>query len=271
MTSATAHTTSADERVPGPAAPDAAPVDIAGDRVPFARLVSLEVRKMVDTRSGMWMLITMAGISFLVCGILLIWGNEPGDTDFATFLGLISMPLMVLLPIMGIMSATQEWSQRTGLATFTLVPRRGRIIAAKSIASLVLTLVLLAAGAVAAAAATLIGGGEFTMQGVSAAGLTIAALIFTLQGVAFGAAFLNTPIAIVASLVLPTVWSILTSMITRVQDIAPWLDLQVVTAPLINGDMAGGKDWAQLATASLAWVALPLAIGTYRILTREVK
>ena len=264
MTTTTAPSTTTDP-TPAPA-----PIGLAGDRIPFVRLVSIELRKMVDTRAGMWMLITMAAISFLVAGGLLLWGHDGGE-PFTSFLGLIVTPTMILLPIMGIMSATQEWSQRTGLATFTLVPRRGRIIAAKSIASLVLTLVLLAAGAVAAAAATLIGGGEFTMQGVSADGLTIAALIFTLQGVAFGAAFLNTPIAIVASLVLPTVWSILTSMITRVQDIAPWLDLQVVTQPLIDGDMAGGEDWAQLATASLAWVALPLAIGTYRILTREVK
>lgn len=270
MTTATTHTDSTDHGAPSAAAATHPPIDVSGDRVPFIRLAGLEVRKMVDTRAGMWMLITMAAIGFLVSGILLIWGNEPGDTDFSTFLTLISMPLLILLPIMGILSATQEWSQRTGLATFTLVPRRGRVIAAKCVAALVLTLVLLAAGAVAAAAATLLGGGEFTMQGVSAGGLTVAALVFTLQGVAFGAVFLNTPIAIVASLVLPTIWTILTSMITRVQDIAPWLDLQMVTDPLIAGTMSG-KDWGQLATASLTWVVLPLAIGTWRILTREVK
>lgn len=270
MTTATARTTTSDGGTAPGATTARPPVDISGDKVPFVRLAGLEVRKMVDTRAGMWMLITMGGIGFLVSGMLLIWGNDPGDTDFSTFLELIFMPLMVLLPIMGIMSATQEWSQRTGLTTFTLVPRRGRIIAAKCVAGLVLTLVLLAAGAVAAAGATLIGGGEFTMVGVSGGGMVLAALIFTLQGVAFGAAFLNTPIAIVSSLVLPTIWTILTSMISRVQDIAPWLDLQEVTAPLMTGEMAG-KDWAQLGTGSLVWVGIPLAIGTYRILTREVK
>lgn len=244
-------------------------VDVTGDRVPLTRLVALEVRKMVDTRSGMWMLITMAAIGFLVCGLLLIWGSGD-DQAFPTFLALVSMPLMILLPIMGIMSATQEWSQRTGLATFTLVPRRGRVVLAKCLAALVLTLVLLAAGALAAALSTLVSGGEFTLTGISAGGLVLTALIYTLQGVAFGAAFLNTPIAIVASLALPTVWGILTSMITRVQDIAPWLDLEQVTAPLTEGTMTG-ENWAQLGTASLAWVGVPLAIGCYRILTREVK
>ncbi|MGN7249258.1 ABC transporter permease [Janibacter anophelis] len=247
----------------------AAPVDISGDRIPFVRLVVIELRKMVDTRAGMWMLITMAGISFLVAAGLLLWGEDGGE-PFTNFLGLIVMPTMILLPIMGIMSATQEWSQRTGLATFTLVPRRGRIIAAKIAAALVLCLLLLTAAGAAAALGTALGGGEFSLTGISLAGVVLAGLIYTLQGVAFGAAFLNTPIAIVSSLVLPTVWTVLTAMSTWMSDAAQWLDLNVVTGPLTTGTMTG-ENWAQLATASLVWVGLPLAIGTHRILTREVK
>lgn len=246
------------------------PVDISGDRIPFVRLVSIELRKMVDTRAGMWMLIVMGGIGFLVTAALLIWGQDGADQAFSNFLGLIVIPMMVLLPIMGIMSATQEWSQRTGLATFTLVPRRGRIVAAKIGAALLLCLALLAAGAIAAALGTLIAGGEFSLTGVSLGGIVIAGLVYTLQGVAFGAAFLNTPIAIVASLVLPTIWTVLTAMITWMQDVSKWLDLNVVTGPLTSGTMTG-ENWAQLATATGFWVGIPLAIGSYRILTREVK
>ena len=100
--------------------------------------------------------------------------------------------------------------------------------------------------------------------------MVLTALIFTLQGVAFGAAFLNTPIAIVASLALPTVWTILTAMIERMAQVATWLDLNLVTGPLTEGTMTG-ESWAQLATASAMWVGLPLVIGSYRILTREIK
>ena len=98
----------------------------------------------------------------------------------------------------------------------------------------------------------------------------LAAVIYTLQGVAFGAALLSTPMAIVASLALPTVWTILTAMIQRMQDVAAWLDLQLVTGPLTEGTMTG-ENWGHLATATAVWVGLPMAIGTYRILTREVK
>lgn len=263
MTTTTAPSTTTDP-TPAPA-----PIGLAGDRIPFVRLVSIELRKMVDTRAGMWMLITMAAISFLVAGGLLLWGQDGGE-PFTSFLGLIVTPTMILLPIMGIMSATQEWSQRTGLATFSLVPRRGRVIAAKVAASLVLSLVLLVAAGIAATLGTLLGGGEFTLTGVSLAGVVLAGLLYTMQGVAFGAAFLNTPIAIVSSLVLPTVWTVLTAMSERMSDVARWLDLQLVTGPLTEGTMTG-ENWGQLATATAVWVGLPMAIGTYRILTREVK
>ncbi|MHA7127558.1 ABC transporter permease [Janibacter indicus] len=249
--------------------PAPAPIDLAGDRIPFARLVGVEVRKMVDTRAGMWMLITMAAISFVVCGVLIAVG-EGDDISMATFLGFITMPMLVLLPIMGIMSATQEWSQRTGLATFTLVPRRGRVLSAKVVASLVLALGLLVVAALAAALSTLVSGGGFALEGLSVPGLVLTALIFTLQGVAFGAALLNTPLAIVTSLALPTVWTMLTSMSERMSDIAQWLDLNIVTGPLVEGTMTG-SDWGHLATGGLAWVGVPLAIGTYRVLTREIK
>lgn len=249
--------------------PAPAPIDLAGDRIPFARLVGVEVRKMVDTRAGMWMLITMAAISFVVCGVLIAVG-EGDDISMATFLGFITMPMLVLLPIMGIMSATQEWSQRTGLATFTLVPRRGRVLSAKVVASLVLALGLLVVAALAAALSTLVSGGDFALEGLSVPGLVLTALIFTLQGVAFGAALLNTPLAIVTSLALPTVWTMLTSMSERMSEIAQWLDLYIVTGPLVEGTMTG-SDWGHLATGGLAWVGVPLAIGTYRVLTREIK
>ena len=43
--------------------------------------------------------------------------------------------MTVVLPIIAILSITGEWSQRTGLTTFTLVPHRNRVIAAKAVSS----------------------------------------------------------------------------------------------------------------------------------------
>ncbi|RYC14789.1 ABC transporter permease [Nocardioides zhouii] len=237
--------------------------------VPFGRTLQAELRKMVDTRAGRWMVIVMAAATVVVLAAFIIWGPAE-EATFASLVQLSTVPLAMLLPILGIMATTAEWSQRTGLVTFTLEPRRGRVVLAKALAALLLALALLVVAFAAAAAATPFGTGEWDLSAAAAGGVVLALMIFVLQGVAFGLLFLNTPVAIVTVLVLPTVWSIATSIIGALEDAGTWLNLDSVTAPLFTGEMAG-KDWAHLATSGAVWVLLPLAVGTYRVLHREVK
>ena len=255
-----------------PASPrHAAPTALEGSPgVPFARTFQAELRKMVDTRAGRWMVIVMAAASAIILAAFLIWGPAE-DASFRGLLELSTLPLAMLLPVLGIMAATAEWTQRTGLVTFTLEPRRGRVVLAKALAALALAAVVLVAAVAASALANLVGGtGEWDLDAAAGGGLVLALLIYVLQGVAFGLLFLNTPVAIVSVLVLPTVWSIATMAISALEDAGTWLNLDSVTAPLFAGEMAG-EDWAHLASASAVWVLLPLAIGTWRVLNREVK
>ncbi|MBL0749899.1 hypothetical protein [Nocardioides baculatus] len=247
------------------------PTPLAGQPgVPFSRTYRAELRKMVDTRSGRWMVIVMAAAAALILAGFVIWGPAE-DASFRGLLGLATLPLAMLLPIIGVMAATAEWSQRTGLVTFVLEPRRGRVVLAKALGALSLAVVVLAAAVAASALANVTGGtGEWDMTAAIAGGTVLALLVYVLQGVAFGLLFLNTPVAIVSVLVLPTVWSIATTAITSLQDVGRWLNLDTVTGPLFEGEMAG-QDWARLATSAAVWVLLPLAIGTWRVLHREVK
>lgn len=243
--------------------------DLGGQRgLSFLQLARIELRKSVDTRAGRWLLIALAAIVTLVCLALAIWGSE-ADQTYVSFLGTAVLPMTILVPVLGIMSATQEWSQRTGLTTFAFEPRRGRVVAAKMVAGVALGLAVLVVAFGAAALATVIAGGAWTLEGLSVAGVVLAVALFTLQGVGFGLALLNTPLAIVATLVLPTVWSILSSMFAWFSDVAPWLDLTTATGPLTEGTMQG-EDWGQLVTSAGLWVALPLAVGTWRVLRREI-
>jgi ABC-2 type transport system permease protein len=223
--------------------------------VPFARTLQAELRKMVDTRAGLWMVIVMTALAGIILAAFIIWGDA-SDASFDGLLQLATLPMAMILPILGIMAATAEWSQRTGLVTFTLEPRRGRVVAAKALASMLFALVVLAAA--------------FALSAAAAAGLVLALMLYVLQGVAFGLLFLNTPIAIVAVLVLPSVWGIATQLVSQLEEIGRWINLDRVTVPLFAGEM-GGRDWAQLATGVAVWVLLPLAVGTYRVLRREVK
>jgi ABC-2 type transport system permease protein len=238
--------------------------------VPFSRTLQAELRKMVDTRAGRWMVIVMAAVAAIILAAFLIWGPAE-DASFSGLLQLSTLPLAMLLPVLGIMAATAEWTQRTGLVTFTLEPRRGRVVLAKALAALLLAAIVLVVAVAASALANVVGGtGEWDLTAAAGGGLALALLIYVLQGVAFGLAFLNTPVAIVSALVLPMIWSIATTAVSALDDVGKWLNLDAVMQPLFAGEMAG-QDWAQLATAGGVWVLLPLAIGTWRVLTREVK
>ena len=239
--------------------------------VPISRTYRVELRKMVDTRSGRWMVIVMAAAAALVLTALLIWGPPTTCPSAACW---ASRPCRS--PCCCRSSASWQrppsGRQRTGLVTFILEPRRGRVVVAKVLAALSLAVVVLGA-AVRGVGARQRHRRRPVSADVTAAiagGTVLALLVYVLQGVAFGLLFLNTPVAIVSVLVLPTVWSIATVAISSLEEVGRWLNLDTVMAPLFEGEMVG-QDWARLATSAAVWVLLPLAIGTYRVLHREVK
>lgn len=237
----------------------------------------VELRKMVDTRGGQWLLLATGGITALAIGAVALWG-EGTDQTLRSYLSVAALPLGIFLPILGIMSATQEWSQRTGLVTFVLEPRRSRVILAKTVAAVILGGFLLAVAAVAAAVATAAtagpgassGTGTWRLDARMAGGLLLAMALYLVQGVGFGMAFLSTPLAIVSSFVLPAAWTTMSVLVPKVEELGAWLDLGRVSAPLTAGTMEG-QDWAHLLAGTAFWVGLPFAIGTWRVLTREVR
>ena len=126
---------------------------IQGARIPLLRLVRVELRKMFDTRSGFWLMASI-GISALLATAAVIVFAPDADQTYASFGSAVGMPMAVILPIVAILSVTSEWSQRSGLTTFTLVPSRGRVMAAKGAAAvLVVVSSAAAAGAAGSAAA----------------------------------------------------------------------------------------------------------------------
>ena len=52
----------------------------------------------------------------------------------------------ILLPVLGIMSVTSEWSQRTAMVTFTLEPSRSRFLAAKFVGTLIVAVAAVVIG-----------------------------------------------------------------------------------------------------------------------------
>ncbi len=244
-------------------------------RPSLARLTTVEMRKATDTRAGFWLL---AVIALAALGMVLVqmFTGDAEDRTFSEFVGGAQLPVGLLLPVVGILAVTGEWSQRTTLSTFALEPRRERVIAAKLSAA-----VLMAAGVVVAslAWATLANviaplvtdaDGSWSFSAEAFGRILLFQTVNVLIGTAFGLALLSTPLAIVLYFILPTLWTILGSTISALETPAEWLDLQNTTTPLIDGDLTG-EAWGQLGTSLALWLLVPLAFGLWRVTRSEIK
>ena len=100
--------------------------------IPLSRIVTTELRKMLDTRSGFWLTASIGILALLATAAVILFAPH-NELTYNTFVAAIGIPMTLVLPMFAILSVTGEWSQRSGLTTFTLVPHRGRVIAAKAI------------------------------------------------------------------------------------------------------------------------------------------
>lgn len=233
------------------------------------RLAAIELRKSADTRAGMWLLIVIALLAAAVVTITLIWGVQADRSLTPLFRATVEVTGLIL-PVLGILLVTSEWSQRTGLSTFALVPQRERIIVAKAIGAGVLTLAAVAAGLLVAMIGNAIAGDGWDLTLGALGRLTLNQLIVVLGGVAFGLAFMSSALAIVMYFVIPLGWAILGGTIAALDKPADWLDLTRPLTMLAEGGM-NGTDWAQLGTATAVWVGAVFVIGLIRLRRTELK
>jgi ABC-2 type transport system permease protein len=178
-------------------------IDISStEHVPMSRLARVELRKALDTRAGLWFAVSIIALVLVVEVIYAIASNE-NDRDFGTFLSIAGGVLGYFLPILIIMLVTSEASQRNGLVTFTLEPKRSRVVVAKFIAGIVLGILVMVMGAVMAVFGTVVGmllGGspEWSVDGnLLFNGFVLANVIGVFIGFAIAMLLMNTPAAIV--------------------------------------------------------------------------
>ncbi len=258
------------------------PLDISGTpQVTMATLAKVELRKALDTRAGRWLAI---GILGLVVVVTLIFSFAAGDGDrtFEIYLAIAGATLGYFMPLLVIMLVTSEASQRNGLVTFTLEPRRSRVVVAKFLAGFALAAIVTVIAFVIAVLGNLLGsalGGDGSWD-IDANqifnGFVLGNVIGVLVGFALSTLIMNTAGAIVAyfayTLILPTAVGILSALSDTFEDIAPWIEFNTAQAPLFMGDYTPtGEQWAQIATSGTIWLIVPLILGIWRLLRIEFK
>lgn len=260
----------------------AATLDITGSApIPFHRLVRVELRKSYDTRAGFWLIAVIGLLVVLVEGVVLavtVVQDQPlsyGDTT-----AVAAFVTSVLLPVLGIMVVTSEWSQRTAMVTFALEPRRPHVIGAKAMVGVLLTVATI----VFALVIGLITIGLYAaLQGESPVwdfgwtgfvGFFFTQVLAMLTGFALATLLLNTPAAIVIffvyTWVLPSLLMLGGALIGWFEDIVPWIDFQSAQAELYELPLSA-EQWGHLVVSGGLWLGVPLVLGVLRVLRAEVK
>jgi ABC-2 type transport system permease protein len=248
--------------------------------IPAARLIKVELRKMFNTRSGLWMLISIGVLSVVATGAVIIFAPEDTIT-YESFATAIGFPMSVILPMIAILAVTGEWSQRSGLTTFTLVPSRGRVIGAKAIATFLVGIGSMAVAFAVGALGNLAGSGLTGLDTVwnvplsTAPQIVLGNLVGMAIGFTLGVVLRNSAAAIVGyfvvSLVLPGILVLLAQVRDWFSDLQPWIDWNYTQVALFEGGTDTAREWAMLGSTTAIWIILPLLIGLLFLRRSEVK
>lgn len=256
------------------------PVRRTARPIPTTRLIKVELRKMFNTRSGFWMLISIGVLSVLATGAVIIFAPEDAVT-YESFATAIGFPMSVILPMIAVLGVTSEWSQRSGLTTFTLVPGRGRVISAKAIATFLVGVVSMAVAFAVGALGNVVGStlaGVDTVWDISlstAPQIVLGNLVGMAIGFTLGVVLRNSAAAIVGyfvvSLVLPGILALLAEVRDWFADLQPWIDWNYTQVGLFEGATDTAREWAMLGSTTAIWIALPLTVGLLFLRRSEVK
>jgi hypothetical protein len=168
---------------------------LADRRPPLARLVRLEIRKSLSTRSGIALAGAAAVLPAGAVALMIALNDTPPNA--ATMLALLGTLVSMLLIAVGVLSTAGEWTHGTVQTTFLAVPRRGRVLTAKYVGAALLGAAISAVvvGSTFAVAAI---GADFSWTGAGAAAVATvgAGAALTVVGAGIGAAIGNAPAAL---------------------------------------------------------------------------
>lgn len=161
------------------------------------RLVVLEARKSVSTRSGRFLTAASALVAPAAMTLAAVASKEAvGDvTGPIAIAGLLTGYVLISL---GVLSTAGEWTHRSIQTTYLVVPQRGRVLAAKVMAVALLGAVLAVVAALLSAGilAVVAHGAVWTEFGRVLLVAVAAGVVLAVTGAGVGAALANTPAAL---------------------------------------------------------------------------
>jgi hypothetical protein len=247
--------------------------------IPLSRITTTELRKMFDTRSGFWLMASIGILAFLATAAVILFAPDDQLT-YSTFTSAINIPMTVVLPVIAILSVTGEWSQRSGLTTFTLVPQRGRVVAAKALACVGVAVVTIPLTFGIGALGNLVGTSIAQLDPVwdltvpnlltNVLGNVLSMLLGFMLGVVIRSSVGALMAYFVYQFLLPMLSLILAASQDWFRDVQPWVDFDYAQSALFNGALTT-QQWTHLGVTGTVWLVIPMTIGLALVMRAEVK
>jgi ABC-type transport system involved in multi-copper enzyme maturation permease subunit len=182
--------------------------------------------------------------------------------------------------MVALLSITSEWSQRSGLTTFTYVPSRRRVVWAKTLSALIVAIASMLFAFVVGALGNVVGSaiaGVPTVWDLSVGhaltillGNLVSMSIGTILGMLLRSSAGGLVTYFVLVLLVPNLTSLLAASQHWFKELQPWVDLPYAQTYLFEG-MHTGAQWAHVATTIALWIVLPGIFGLRRVMRSEVK
>jgi ABC-2 type transport system permease protein len=240
-----------------------------------------ELFKMTTTRATKILLGFAVILPVVIFTLTLIYGFQNGVMGSPAVVNIASTAPLValLLGVVGVMCATQEYSQGTIRITLVATPNRLRVYVAKLLTtlyiSIVSTTILLALCLIATQIVMTIRGGQFELIGNDARVLVsffLMTTIVSIFGFSLGLIFKSGPGAISAVLLWPTiaegmVFGLL-SVATQ-KNVLRWAPLQNGLQLVSEFQMEDSNSWSVALLLFVAFVAIFAVIGASLFMKRD--
>lgn len=239
----------------------------------------IDIRSYLDTRSGLIVLILsalallgVASAGGLLQGVLM----PDAAVDVELTVVVLSLPLMLIIPVIAVMMTAGEWSDRSVQVTLLQRPGRLAVLGSKLLATAVVVGAVIAGSLLLAMATSWIGGeltgagSDFsTMDRVLTTQLAVLAAAFALSAAA-GVLTQSTVMGLLVAIGLPFI-------VSTARQIALAVGSETLDAVLRALDLQGaavalgdGRAEAFDLLPVLILVVLPLALGAWRWSRREI-
>jgi ABC-2 type transport system permease protein len=216
-----------------------------GTPLSLTRLVSVELRKNFDTRSGRWLLVSLGGAAVLTTGAIIAW-TPAEQLTFSQFTLAIGVPMTVILPPHH--RAVGDHGVESALRASHLHPR---------------------------SASRPRPAGQGHRRGPGRRARHSGGLRCRRTGEHGCAALADVPVvwdqsaAHVGNFALGQTLLLLVGF-AWFADARPWLDAKYSQDSLLSGELAG-DGWSHLAVTSLVWLVVPMVVAVVNVLRSEVK